>query len=90
MPYKLFLQELDVVSLLIPAHRKYDGETSFCADRVESNQHALIWIVNTAQVADMETKILGKILLDLLKELIFVEVTEYIRKFERGIEICIL
>ncbi len=40
---------------------------------VESNQHALIWITNNAQVADVGTKILGKILLDSFKELIFVK-----------------
>jgi hypothetical protein len=43
---------------------------------VESNQHTLIWITTTAQVADMGTKILGRILLDLFKELIFVKVPE--------------
>ncbi len=43
---------------------------------VESNQHVLVWITNSAQVADMGTKILGRILLDLFKELIFVKVPE--------------
>jgi hypothetical protein len=31
---------------------------------IESKQHALIWITNAAQIADMGTKILGRILLD--------------------------
>ncbi len=31
---------------------------------VENKQHVLIWITTTAQVADMGTKILGRILLD--------------------------
>ncbi len=34
---------------------------------VESNQHAFIWIATTAQIADMGTKILGRILLDPFK-----------------------
>ncbi len=38
--------------------------------------HALIHITTTAQVADMETKIFGRILLDSFKELIFVKVPE--------------
>ena len=35
----------------------------YVREGVESNQHALIWINNSAQVADMGTKILGRILL---------------------------
>jgi hypothetical protein len=48
----------------------------YVRERVENNQHALIWITATAQVADMGTKILGGILLDFFKELIFVKVPE--------------
>ena len=48
----------------------------YVREGVESNQHALIWITNSAQVADMGTKILGRILLDSFKELIFVKVPE--------------
>ena len=48
----------------------------YVREGVESNQHALIWITNIAQVADMGTKILGRILLDSFKELIFVKVPE--------------
>ncbi len=48
----------------------------YVREGVESNQHALIWIINSAQVADMGTKILGRILLDSFKELIFVKVPE--------------
>ncbi len=40
----------------------------YVREGVESNQHALIWITNSAQVADMGTKILGRILLDSFKE----------------------
>ncbi len=43
---------------------------------VESNQYTLIWITTTAQVADTGTKILGKILLDPFKELVFAKVLE--------------
>jgi hypothetical protein len=43
---------------------------------VESNQHALIWIPTNAQLADIGTKILGRVLLDSFKELIFVKVPE--------------
>jgi hypothetical protein len=43
----------------------------YAREGVENNQHALIWITTTAQVADMGTKILGRILLDPFKELIF-------------------
>ena len=43
---------------------------------VENNQHALIWITTTTQVAGMGTKILGKILLDPFKELAFAKVLE--------------
>jgi hypothetical protein len=43
---------------------------------VENNQHSLIWITTTAQVADMRTKILCRILLESFKELIFVKVPE--------------
>ncbi len=43
---------------------------------VENNQHALIWIKTTAQVADKGTKILSRILFDPFKELIFVKVPE--------------
>ncbi len=46
----------------------------YVREEVESNQHALIWITNGAQVADMGTKILGRILLDSFKDLIFVQV----------------
>ena len=48
----------------------------YVREGVESNQHALIWITNSAQVADMGTKILGRILLDSFKDLIFVKVPE--------------
>ncbi len=48
----------------------------YVREGVESNQCALIWITTTAQVADMGTKILGRILLDSFKELIFVKVPE--------------
>ncbi len=57
---------------------------------VEHNQHALIWITTTDQIADMGTKILGRILLDSFKELIFVRAPEWIRKFMRGVEIYLL
>jgi hypothetical protein len=43
---------------------------------VETHQHALIWITTNAQVADLGTKILGRILLDSFKELIFVKVPD--------------
>ena len=46
----------------------------YVREGVENNQHALIWITTTAQVTGMGTKILGKILLDSFKELIFVKV----------------
>jgi hypothetical protein len=46
----------------------------YVREGVEINQHALIWNTTTAQVADMGTKILGKILLDPFKELLFVKV----------------
>ena len=46
----------------------------YVREGVQSNQHALIWITTTAQVAGMGTKILGKILLESFKELIFVKV----------------
>jgi hypothetical protein len=45
----------------------------YVREGVESNQHALIWIANNAQVADMGTKILDRIHLDSFKELIFVK-----------------
>jgi hypothetical protein len=48
----------------------------YVREGVENNQHALIWITTTAQVADMGTKILGRILLDPFKDLIFVKVPE--------------
>jgi hypothetical protein len=48
----------------------------YIREGVESNQHALIWITTTAQVSDMGTKILGRILLDSFKELIFDKVPE--------------
>jgi hypothetical protein len=48
----------------------------YAREGVESNQHALFWITTTAQVADEGTKILGRILLDFFKELIFVKVPE--------------
>ncbi len=57
---------------------------------LESNQHALIWITTAAQVADMGSKTLGRILLDSFKELIFVKVPEYMRKFRRGVELYLL
>ncbi len=38
---------------------------------VDGNQHALIWVTTTAQVADMETKVLVRILLGPFNELIF-------------------
>jgi hypothetical protein len=38
----------------------------------------------------MGTKILGRVLLDSFKELIFVKVPEYIRKFRKGVEIYLL
>jgi hypothetical protein len=34
----------------------------YVRDGVESNQHALIWITTPTQVADMGTKILGRII----------------------------
>jgi hypothetical protein len=46
----------------------------YVREGVENNQHALIWITTTAQVADKGTKILGRILLDSFKELLFVKV----------------
>ncbi len=48
----------------------------YVREGVKSNQHALIWITNSVQVADMGTKILGRVLLDSFKELIFVKVPE--------------
>jgi hypothetical protein len=48
----------------------------YVREGVENNQYALIWITTTTQVADMGTKILGRILLDTFKELIFVKVPE--------------
>ncbi len=45
-------------------------------EEVENNHHALIWITANAQVADMGTKILGRILLDSFKELTFVKVPD--------------
>jgi hypothetical protein len=48
----------------------------YVREQFENNQHALIWITTTAQVADMGTKILGRILLDPFKELMFVKVPE--------------
>jgi hypothetical protein len=48
----------------------------YVREGVETNQHALIWITTTAQVADMGTKNLGRILLESFKELIFVKVPE--------------
>jgi hypothetical protein len=59
----------------------------FVREVVESKQHALIWITNAAQIADMGTKILGKILLDPFKEFVLANVPEYIRKFIRGVGI---
>jgi hypothetical protein len=46
----------------------------YVREGVENNQHTLIWITTTAQVADMGTKMLGS--LDSFKELIFVKVPE--------------
>jgi hypothetical protein len=40
---------------------------------------------NAAQIADMGTKILGRILLDPNKELVTIKVPEYIRKFRKGV-----
>jgi len=54
---------------------------------IESKQHALIWITNAAQIADMGTKILGRILLDSFKELVLVKVPAQIQKFRRGVGI---
>jgi hypothetical protein len=48
----------------------------YVREGVERNEHALIWITNSAQVADMGTKILGRALLYFFKELIFVKVPE--------------
>jgi hypothetical protein len=48
----------------------------YVREGVENSQHALIWITTTAQVADMGTKILGRILLHSFKELLFVKVPE--------------
>ncbi len=48
----------------------------YMREGLESNQNALIQITTTAQVADMGTKILGRILLDSFKEIIFVKVLE--------------
>jgi hypothetical protein len=49
----------------------------YVREGVESNQHALIWITNGDQIANMGTKILGRIFLDsFFKELIFVKVPE--------------
>jgi hypothetical protein len=62
----------------------------YVREGVESNQHTLTWIATTAQIADMGTKILGRILLDPFKELIFVKVPDWIRKFRRGVEIYLL
>jgi hypothetical protein len=36
----------------------------YVREGVENNQHALIWIIITTQVADMGTKILGRFFLD--------------------------
>jgi hypothetical protein len=59
----------------------------YVRERIENKQHALIWITNEAQIADMGTKILGRILLDPFKELVLVKVPELIRKFRRGVGI---
>ncbi len=48
----------------------------YVREGVENNQHSMIWITTNAQVADIGTKILGRILLDSFKELIFVKVPE--------------
>jgi hypothetical protein len=48
----------------------------YVREGVESNQHVLIWIPTSAQLADIGTKILGRPLLDSFKELIFVKVPE--------------
>jgi hypothetical protein len=49
---------------------------NYVREGVENNQHTLIWITTNAQVADIGTKILGRILLDSFKELLFVKVPE--------------
>jgi hypothetical protein len=41
----------------------------YVREGVDSNQHAWIWITTTAQVADMGTKNLGRILLHSFKEI---------------------
>jgi hypothetical protein len=48
----------------------------YAREGVENNQHALIQITTTAQVADIGTKILGRILLDFFKALIFNNIPE--------------
>jgi hypothetical protein len=48
----------------------------YVREGIENKQHALIWITNAAQIADMGTKILGRILLDPFKELVLVKVPE--------------
>ncbi len=48
----------------------------YVREGVENNQYTLIYITTTAQEADMGTKILGRILLDPFKELIFFKVPE--------------
>ncbi len=57
----------------------------YVREGVENNQHSMIWITTNAQVADIGTKILGRILLDSFKEHIFVKVP-----FRRGVEIYLL
>jgi hypothetical protein len=46
----------------------------YVREGVEKNQHGLVWITTASQIADMEAKFLGKIILDLFKEHIFVKV----------------
>jgi hypothetical protein len=48
----------------------------YVREGIENKQHALIWITNAAQIADMRTKILGSILLDPFKELVLVKIPE--------------
>jgi hypothetical protein len=61
----------------------------YVREGIESNQNALIWITNNAQVADTGTKISDRILLDSFKEHISDKVPDKIKKFRRGVEICL-
>jgi hypothetical protein len=53
--------------------RKMMRRYHYAREGVESNNYVLIWITSNAQVADIGTKILGRILLDSFKELVFVK-----------------